>query len=207
MSVPHFSFYEYVDNIKELVSDAFPDLETVTFPPAKDGEDVKYSDFGVPAFLMNFENTEPLNLGVSMRDVDVEDTGRTGGALSEMSGYYMDIRVNVSGALVIPRFVTDGQNDDDLNPLLASHQAITNIAALIYAKARGWNCDPPIMGEISYEPDENYHVMLLTWSHTATVGRESGDSSPFLEGWGKWINCPTVDEDDVDSELVLRQET
>ena len=34
MSIPRFSFFEYVDEIKTLIGDGFPTLNTVSFMPS-----------------------------------------------------------------------------------------------------------------------------------------------------------------------------
>ena len=195
MAIPRFSFYDYVDQIKELISDGFPILNTVTFQPSDEGEDVKYSDFGVPAFLMSFGDPEFIS-SVPMREVDVADASiESGGALSSRTGYYAKIRANVSGTLVLPRFKTDGQNTDNLNMSIAVFQAATNIAALIFAKARGWNCDPAVIGNISYEADSDYHTAIIEWSHEALVGREEGDSSALGQGLGRFLEDIDVSRD------------
>ena len=181
MSIPRFSFYRYVDEIKELVSDHFPIFETVSFSPSDDGDDKQYSDVGVPAFLMSFQAPDFVD-SVPMRDVDAD-----GGGLANRNAYYADIQVNVTGSLLLPRFKVDPQNDDDLNMSIAVFQAASNIAALIHAKARGWNCDPAVIGNIRYEPDENYHVGIIEWSHRALVGREDSTVSPFGQGFGRFL--------------------
>lgn len=179
--IPRFSFFRYVDEIKELIADNFPILQTVSFSPSEDGDDAKYSDVGVPAFLMTFQAPDFID-DFPMRDVEVE-----GGGVNNKDGYFADIRVNVQGSLLLPRFQTTGQNEDDLNMSIAVFQAMTNIAALLHAKARGWNCSKAIIGSMRYEPDENYHVGIIEWGHTAVVGREDGTPAGFGQGLGRFL--------------------
>ena len=183
MSIPRFSFFEYVDEIKELISDGFPTLNTVSFMPSDDGDDAQYSDVGVPAFLMTFQAPDFIESFLE-REIDLPDKDITsGGGLSTITGYYADIQVNVSGSLLLPRYKTTGQNVDNLNMSIGIFQAATNIAALIHAQARGWNCGEAVIGDIRYEPDENYHVAVIEWSHRAYIGRETGRQSRFPHGF------------------------
>ena len=203
MSIPRFSFFEYVDEIKELISDGFPTLNTVSFMPSDEGDDAQYSDVGVPAFLMTFQAPDFLESFVE-RDIDIPDASITsGGGLSERTGYYADIQVNVKGSLLLPRYKTEGQNADNLNMSIAIFQAATNIAALIHAQARGWNCGEAIIGDIRYEPDENYHVAVIEWSHRAYIGRETGDSNAFHMGLGGFLSCP---EEELEQQIIVDDE-
>ena len=156
--IPRFDFFDYTDRIKELISGGFSILETVVVQPSKCGNDERFADVAVPAFLMEFEDTGILG-GAPLRD--------------EEGAYYLDIQVNVAGVLLLPKF-TDGL-ERNLNMAISAHQAGTNIAALIYAGARGWNCGPAEIKNIEYEPDENYHIVHVEWSHKATVGRDEDE--------------------------------
>ena len=201
MSIPRFSFFEYVDEIKTLIGDGFPTLNTVSFMPSDEGDDAQYSDVGVPAFLMTFQ--APTFIESSpLRAVDIPDASITsGGGLSERTGYYLDIEVNVKGSLLLPRYKTASQNADNLNMSIAVFQAATNIAALIYAQARGWKCGEAVIGDIRYKPDENYHVAVIEWSHRAYIGRETGDSDAFRTGLGTFISCPGENAQRIDLEV------
>ena len=206
MSIPRFSFYTYVDKIKELVADGFPVLNSVSFQPSEDGDDAKYSDVGVPAFLMSFDDPEVL--GGVMRNVDLSaaPTDDHNKLLSTKTGYFMNIRVNVQGSLILPRFKTAGQNADDLNMSIAVFQAATNIAALINAKAgtgAGWNCEPAKIGDITYAPDSDYHIAIVEWSHEAVVGREAGDENDLLRVYADDFVCPDDDTDTADLTVAI----
>ena len=120
--------------------------------------------------------------------------------MSTITGYYADIQVNVSGSLLLPRYKTASQNADNLNMSIAIFQAATNIAALIHAKARGWKCGQGIIGDIRYEPDENYHVAIIEWSHRAYIGRETGDSAAFHMGLGGFLSCP---EEELEQRIIV----
>ena len=201
MSIPRFSFFEYVDEIKTLISDGFPTLNTVSFMPSDEGDDVQYSDVGVPAFLMTFQAPTFLE-SFPLRAVDIEDKDIiSGGGLSTRTGFYIDIQVNVKGSLLLPRYKTAGQNIDDLNMSIAIFQGATNIAALIYAQAIGWNCNQAIIGDIRYEPDENYHVAVIEWNHKAIIGREAGESCPFSNALATYFSLTGEDAEQQNVEV------
>ena len=203
----HFSFYEYHNKIIALLNEGFEILADgdVVFMPSEDGEVRKYENLAMPAFVMSWGAIEPIRKGVPMRDL--EQNGRLersgGGNINDIDvtdlQYYMPIKVNLTGVLVMPKFPTDAMKDgvlvdinpDDLNPLLMLHQAATNVAALIYAAARGWNCSEPVIESIEYEPLDDYEAMRIDWSHKAIVGREDSCPVNLNDLFRQWrLLCP-----------------
>ena len=193
-----FSFYAYHDKIIDLLTRGFPILadESVLFMSAEDGQARRFNDLALPAFVMCFSKIEPLATGVPMRDMEMG--GRlertTGGTVLDISDlqFYLNIKIHLSGSLVLPKFPEDANdgkdpNPDNLNPLLALHQAAVNIAALIFAAARGWNCEAAKIENIEYVPDDDSEIMLIEWSHQAIVGRPDDDAVVnILTAYRQW---------------------
>ena len=177
-----FSFYQYRDEIIELIKAHFPIFETVAFQPSRGGVDISYADVAVPAFLMSFADPRILAPGME-RDTDI--------------GYFLNVDINVEGYALLPRYAEDEDiNPRDLNMALASCQAGTNLAALINSKAGGWACGPAVVDSVVYGVDDRYHTCKLEWHHRATVGRHDDDPFVFKEGW--------VSFNDQDNELILK---
>ena len=196
-----FSFYEYHDKIIDLLVRGFPILADagVLFMPSEDGQARRFDDLALPAFVMCWGEIEPLKVGVPMRDM--EQGGRlertAGGTTIDISDlqYYLHIQVNVTGSLVMPKFPEDADSDgkdinpDNIDPILGLHQGATNIAALIFAAARGWKCEEATIESIAYQPDENYEIMQIDWSHLAIVGRDDNASVNLEHLYRQWILC------------------
>ena len=187
--IPRFSYYEYVRRIKELILHAFtPQLKSVLFAPmSAEGSEISV-DVAVPAFVMNFEDPIPVG-GVPTRDED--------------QGFYLNVAIRVCGYLLLPKFKVEGENERNLNMSFALCQAACNIAARIFADARGWNCGAAEIESISIETDDNFHVAKIMWSHEAVVGRDITEHFNFKEAWAKFLACP---EEQAVSKFILRRE-
>lgn len=176
-----FSFYQYRDEIIQLIETHFPIFETVAFQPSRGGVDISYADVAVPAFLMSF--ADPTGIEALERDTEI--------------GYFLNLRINLEGYALLPRYAEDEDiNPRDLNMALASCQAGTNLAALINSKAGGWACGPAYVDAVTYDVDEKYHTCKIEWHHRATVGRHDDEPFVFREGWAVF--------NDQDNELILR---
>lgn len=173
MSVPRFSFYQYVDEIKSLLTTEFPVLNSVVFAISSDGEDMQFTDLGVPAFILMFEDPEVLGSGMD-RETD--------------EGFYMNVKINLAGYLVLPRFDEDADRNLDMST--ARCQAATNIAARIFADAKGWRCAAAKIESIAFNSVDNYHIAVIRWSHEVQVGRGIDDGFNLRRAWGTFIACP-----------------
>lgn len=184
MSTPvHFDFFVYRDNIIAMLTAEFPILEEVIFKVSTDGDDRQWADIGVPAFIINYEPVQVLGSGM---DGTTDD------------GFYLNIKVNLCGYLLVPRFP---DADANLNMYLARCQAGTNIASHIFAKARGWNCEIAEIESIEFDDsDDAYHVAIVKWGHHAVVGRDKTYERSDVSVFGKFLPCPDSNAED---ELVV----
>ena len=170
---PLFNFFTYASNLTEMLDDEFDALQEVSFPPTAEGfTDSRFADVALPAFLVNFENPELNILGFdwSRMSEDIEDE----------KSYRMPMTLKLAGYLLLPVYPEQNDEVPNVNATVALAQAASNIAAKIYAHAKGWNCGVATINEINFiddsatDEERNYHVGEIHWSHEIWVGAEPG---------------------------------
>ena len=161
MTINLFDHFKYATGIIELIQETFPILNTVAFKSTPN--ETHFKDLGLPAFVMYYSGPEFLG-DLARVDFDADDT------------YYMKIRLNVIGKLVLPDFAKANPDvDDDLNTHILLATAATNLAALIRKGGENLEAPKAHIESITYGSDEEevadeYHRATLHWWYEAHVG-------------------------------------
>lgn len=181
--IPLFDHYSYADSVEDLLTDAFPELQTVSFNPAwDDGTETRFGDLAVPAFLMRYANPEILS-GLLREDFDNPDA------------YYLKVRINVEGFMFMPWVVSENPNvPDNINLSIGLVVAVMNIAAKIQADAGGFTGGVARIDEIDLDEelsDDKHKVGAIRWSHEAFIGsRPDASGQVPNQLYGLFEPCP-----------------
>ena len=181
--IPIFDHYSYADSIEALLTDAFPELQTVSFNPAwDDGTETRFGDIAVPAFLIRFADPEILP-GLIREDMD------------DLDAYYMKARINLEGYLLIPKVPSENPNVPNLNPVITMTVATMNIAAKLYAEAGGFGGGPARIDAVVLEENNtgDHFVGEVKWSHEAFIGGKPTASGQVPNQlYGLFNPCPEL---------------
>ena len=151
-----FDHFQYADKIVDLVKDTFPKFRTVAF--VSDPRETDFQKLALPAFIISY--ADPIPMGdITQNDFDLDDA------------YYMKIRINLVGELVLPLFPEANPDVPDLNGHILLATAATNVATLIYARASEAKVISPTIEGISYDTElDDYHRATIRWFHDVFVG-------------------------------------